>query len=60
MRQMIEMRYLWQEPLKLDNAKLNAFLGSEPHTPIDQAIVTTLRGLGCLEGRDPALLSTAA
>jgi len=59
-REMIEMRYLWQEPLKLDNAKLNAFLGSEPHTPIDQAIVTTLRGLGCLEGRDPALLSTAA
>jgi nucleoside-diphosphate-sugar epimerase len=59
-REMIEMRYLWREPLKLDNAKLIAFLGSEPHTPIDQAIVTTLRGLGCLEGRDPALLSTTA
>jgi nucleoside-diphosphate-sugar epimerase len=59
-REMIEMRYLWREPLRLDNAKLNAFLGSEPHTPIDQAITTTLRGLGCLEGRDPTFLSTAA
>ena len=59
-REMIEMRYLWREPVQLDNAKLNAFLGNEPHTPIDQAIATTLRGLGCLEGRDPALLSTAA
>lgn len=57
---MIEMRYLWREPLRLDNAKLKVFLGSEPHTPIDQAIATTLRGLGCLAGRDPTLLSTAA
>ena len=59
-REMIEMRYLWREPLRLDNAKLNALLGSEPHTPIDQAIATTLRGLGCLAGTDAALLSTAA
>jgi nucleoside-diphosphate-sugar epimerase len=59
-REMIEMRYLWREPLRLDNAKLNAFLGSEPHTPTDQAIATTLRGLGCLEGTDAARLSTAA
>ena len=57
-REIIEMRYLWREPLRLDNAKLKGFLGSEPHTPIDQAIATTLRGLGCLE--DPALVSTAA
>jgi nucleoside-diphosphate-sugar epimerase len=59
-REMIEMRYLWREPLRLDNAKLKVFLGSEPHTPIDQAIATTLRGLGCFAGRDPTLLSTAA
>jgi len=57
-REIIEMRYLWREPLRLDNAKLKGFLGSEPHTPIDQAIAATLRGLGCLE--DPALVSTAA
>ncbi|MGC4089244.1 MAG: SDR family NAD(P)-dependent oxidoreductase [Polyangiaceae bacterium] len=47
-REMLEMRYLWSRSLLLDNAKLVAFLGSEPHTPIDQALTTTLRGLGCL------------
>lgn len=54
-REMLEMRYLWQEPVRLDNAKLKAFLGSEPHTPIDRAMRATLRGIGCLEGQDPAL-----
>jgi nucleoside-diphosphate-sugar epimerase len=59
-REMIEMRYLWREPLRLDNAKLKALLGSEPHTPTDQAIATTLRGLGCLRATDAAPFSTAA
>jgi nucleoside-diphosphate-sugar epimerase len=59
-REMIEMRYLWREPVRLDNAKLKAFLGSEPHTPIDQAIATTLRGLGCLKATDAPPFSTAA
>ncbi len=48
-RELREMRYLWQLPLQLDNRKLVAFLGSEPHTELDQAVETTLRGLGCLE-----------
>jgi len=56
-REMIEMRYLWREPLRLDNTKLNAFLGTEPHTPIDEAIAITLRGLGCLEDRDGAQIA---
>lgn len=47
-REMLEMRYLWQQPVRLDNAKLVAFLGAEPHTPIDAALRTTLVGLGCL------------
>ncbi|HEX2673689.1 MAG TPA: NAD(P)H-binding protein [Polyangiaceae bacterium] len=46
-REMIEMRYLWKTALRLDNAKLRAFLGREPHTPLDQALRATLRGLGC-------------
>ncbi|HKO48791.1 MAG TPA: NAD(P)H-binding protein [Polyangiaceae bacterium] len=46
-REMIEMRYLWTFALKLDNRKLCAFLGSEPHTPLDEALRTTLRELGC-------------
>ena len=47
-REMLEMRYLWKKPLRLDNSKLIAFLGSEPHTPLDQALRLSLTGLGCL------------
>ena len=47
-REMLEMRYLWRVPLRLDNARLAAAIGAEPHTPLDQAVETTLIGLGCL------------
>jgi nucleoside-diphosphate-sugar epimerase len=46
-REMLEMRYLWKKPLQLDNRKLVAFLGHEPHTPLDRALHVTLSGLGC-------------
>jgi hypothetical protein len=36
--------------VSLDNAKLVAALGAEPHTPVDQAVAATLAGLGCLGG----------
>ena len=49
-RELLEMRYLWNQSLTLDNARLVAFLGAEPHTPIDQALTETLADLGCLEG----------
>ncbi|KZC35464.1 MULTISPECIES: NAD-dependent epimerase/dehydratase family protein [Rhodanobacter] len=49
-RELREMRYLWQLPLQLDNRKLVALLGTEPHTELDQAVEATLRGLGCLNG----------
>jgi|HubBroStandDraft_6_1064221.scaffolds.fasta_scaffold117728_1 nucleoside-diphosphate-sugar epimerase len=48
-REMIEMRWLWRQPLELVNDKLVAFLGEEPHTPLDVALGETLRGLGCTE-----------
>ncbi len=48
-RELREMRYLWRKPLQLDNRKLVAFLGSEPHTGLDQAVETTLRGLRCID-----------
>ena len=48
LREMREMRYLWQRPVRLDNARLRATLGEEPRTPLDQAVRETLRGLGCL------------
>ncbi len=47
-REMLELRYLWQRQVRLDNAKLVAFLGTEPHTPIDVAVRSTLEGLGCM------------
>lgn len=57
-REMLEMRYLWREALQLDNAKLVATLGREPHTPLDAAVEATLAGLGCL-GASAHRLATA-
>jgi nucleoside-diphosphate-sugar epimerase len=47
-REVLEMRYLWQRPLRLDNRKLAAFLGAEPHTPLDEAVRQSLMRVGCL------------
>jgi len=47
-RALREMRYVWRQPLRLDNARLLALLDAEPHTPLDDAIAATLSGLGCL------------
>jgi len=55
-REMLEMRYLWEADLLLENAKLVAALGEEPHTPLDLALRTTLMGQGCL---GPALVKAA-
>jgi nucleoside-diphosphate-sugar epimerase len=55
-KEMLEMRYLWQVPHQLDNAKLRAHIGPEPHTPIEAALAATL-GTGCgagIESRVPA------
>ncbi|HEY0295330.1 MAG TPA: NAD-dependent epimerase/dehydratase family protein [Bordetella sp.] len=48
MRELLEMRYLWREPVRLDNARLVGVLGAEPHTPWEEAVEATLAGLGCL------------
>ena len=48
MRELLEMRYLWKQPVRMTNDRLVATLGAEPHTPIDEAVHTTLVGLGCL------------
>jgi nucleoside-diphosphate-sugar epimerase len=52
-RELLEMRYLWRVPLRMDNARLTAVLGAEPHTPLEQAVETTLIGLGCLDQSEP-------
>jgi len=60
-REMIEMRYLWTETVLLDNQKLVAFLGSEPHTPLDVALRDTLSGLDiALSEQAPSAVGRAA
>lgn len=59
LRELREMRYLWQVPLAMDNGKLLAVLGHEPHTPLDQAMTATLEGMGCLSTAPSALASPA-
>lgn len=52
--ELVEMRYLWFEPVRLDNRKLLALLGEEPHTPLPEALQVVLTALRCLptpEGR---------
>ncbi|PJJ19425.1 nucleoside-diphosphate-sugar epimerase [Janthinobacterium sp. 67] len=48
LREMREMRYLWKTPLSMDNTRLLAVLGQEPHTPLDEAVRATLQGMGNL------------
>ena len=47
-RELLEMRYLWSQPVRMTNARLVAILGREPHTALDEAVEATLVGLGCL------------
>jgi nucleoside-diphosphate-sugar epimerase len=47
-REMLEMTYLWRVPVRLDNRRLVAFLGAEPHTPTVEAVRATLQGMGSL------------
>ncbi len=61
LREVLEMRYLWRTPLRLDNRKLAGLLGREPHTPLDSAVRQTLTTLGCLpETAGAGGLGTAA
>lgn len=57
-REMLEMRWLWKQPLELVNDELVAFLGEEPHTPLERALRETLEGLGCL-AEDAALQASS-
>ena len=52
LREIWAMRYLWQQPVRMDNARLVSLIGPEPHTPLDLAVRTSLTALGCLEDAD--------
>jgi nucleoside-diphosphate-sugar epimerase len=51
LRELLEMRYLWQEPVRLDGSKLRAFLGGYRVTPLDEAIGATLQARYAEAGR---------
>jgi nucleoside-diphosphate-sugar epimerase len=41
-REIIEIQYLWRIPMRLDNSKLVALIGQEPHTPFGEAVRKSL------------------
>ena len=43
---LMETRYLWQRPHRLDDSKLQALLGQVPHTPFELAVQQSLCELG--------------
>lgn len=51
LRELIEMRWVWSEPLRLANDKLEALIGPEPHTPLDAAIAASLAPLPTSQAR---------
>ncbi|WP_028105099.1 NAD-dependent epimerase/dehydratase family protein [Pseudoduganella violaceinigra] len=48
LREMMEMRYLWQSAVRMDNQQLRQILGTEPNTPLETALARTLGSLNCL------------
>lgn len=42
MRELREMRWLWAQDLRLDNAALERVIGPEPHTSLDVAVAAAL------------------
>ena len=57
---LMEMKYLWDTPHALDNAKLVALLGAEPHTPLADAARQALADLGFLQPPPAAMTPQAA
>jgi nucleoside-diphosphate-sugar epimerase len=49
LRELGEMRYLWQQPVRMVNDRLLQVLGHEPHTTLDEAVAASLVGMGCLD-----------
>jgi nucleoside-diphosphate-sugar epimerase len=44
-KELLELKYLWERPVRLCNERLVATLGGEPHTPLDEAVRTTLKSI---------------
>lgn len=54
MREVLEVRYLWKEPMHMTNEKLVVVLGREPRTPLDTAIRNALDDIGVTLPRSSA------
>ncbi|WP_316862653.1 NAD(P)H-binding protein [uncultured Cohaesibacter sp.] len=50
-REVVEIEPYWKNELKLENDRLVAFLGSEPHTELDSALRETLLWMGNRDDR---------
>ncbi len=51
---LVYLRYIWNTPHTLDNSRLQALIGAEPHTPLMQAAQQALVGLGIVNEGAPA------
>lgn len=58
LRELTEMKYLWEHPVRLVNAKLETAIGPEPRSPLDEAVTETLQAIGCLDARTTPLPRT--
>ena len=59
-RELLEMRYLWNEPVVMSNNRLVEFLGEEPRTPLVEAVSETLADFGCLARPAPGKAGISA
>lgn len=46
LRELREMRYLWDEPVIMRDDKLRGVFEEVPHTPLDEAVAQTLEAMG--------------
>lgn len=60
LRELRRMRYLWREPLRLDDTRLRAFLGEVPSTPLDRALREALVAAACLPPGGPETVAHGA
>lgn len=49
MREIWEIRYLWEQPHRLDGSKLAALMGEEARTPLREALRHSLEAIGCFD-----------
>ena len=60
LRELRELKYLWNEPVRMSNVRLTAVLRQEARTPWDEAVEATLEGMGCLAAPRAAGTKVAA